>query len=259
MKQLVAITDLTRMQEQRVCLAGYLPDYTCIRPIIPRSGLTEVWLQATRRAVIRPFCVVAFELVEHTPEPPHTEDWTISPVYQVVRMVKSKLALLQKIEDKSVESIFGAEITHEQGWYVRAGEGERSLGTVVPGRIDEVSYKLVKGSTWDYRISFTDEMDKQYRLAVTDLAFRYYLDNQRMRQGVSPDRAARRLYDTLTEAQVFLRIGLARHWEKHPDRCHLQITGVHTFPDYLEGKCFADLAPYAGTRTGPAEDIEVPF
>ncbi|MGI6627904.1 MAG: hypothetical protein ACOX4K_06115 [Bacillota bacterium] len=41
---------------------------------------------------------------------------------------------------------------------------------------------------------------------------------------------------------VFFRIGLARGWSRYPDRCYLQITGVYTFPDYLDGKCFADFA-----------------
>jgi hypothetical protein len=41
---------------------------------------------------------------------------------------------------------------------------------------------------------------------------------------------------------MFLRIGLARHWEKHPERCHLQITGIYTFPDYLNGRTFTDFA-----------------
>lgn len=43
-----------------------------------------------------------------------------------------------------------------------------------------------------------------------------------------------------TSSQVYLRIGLARGWKKYPDRCFLQITGVYTFPDYLDGKIFAD-------------------
>ena len=36
---------------------------------------------------------------------------------------------------------------------------------------------------------------------------------------------------------------LARGWQKFPERCYLQITGVYTFPDYLEGKIFTDFAP----------------
>ena len=39
------------------------------------------------------------------------------------------------------------------------------------------------------------------------------------------------------------RIGLSRGWAKFPDRCFLQVNGVYTFPDYLQGKTFAEFAP----------------
>ena len=38
MKQTLIVTDLTRMLEPRVCLAGYLPDMTCVRPPFRRGG-----------------------------------------------------------------------------------------------------------------------------------------------------------------------------------------------------------------------------
>lgn len=63
-----------------------------------------------------------------------------------------------------------------------------------------------------------------------------------MRKGVAPEESARQPTAFLQKAQVFLRIGLSRNWEKHPDRFFVQITGVHTYPDYLRGRCFADLA-----------------
>jgi len=43
---------------------------------------------------------------------------------------------------------------------------------------------------------------------------------------------------------------LARGWERYPDRCYVQITGVYSFPDYLSGRCFADFAPPAVTDNG---------
>jgi len=78
---------------------------------------------------------------------------------------------------------------------------------------------------------------------VTDLAFRTYLDYLRDRHAVPPMSVAHRLTTILRKNPVFLRIGLARGWERHPDRCYLQITGVYSFPDYLSGRCFADFAP----------------
>jgi len=43
--------------------------------------------------------------------------------------------------------------------------------------------------------------------------------------------------------RIYLRLGLARPFKKSAadePRCYLQVTGVHTFPDYLQGKTFAD-------------------
>lgn len=50
------------------------------------------------------------------------------------------------------------------------------------------------------------------------------------------------LSDILAQRDLLLRVGLARGWAEFPDRCYLQVTGVCTFPDYLDGRCFADLA-----------------
>jgi ATP-dependent DNA helicase RecQ len=66
---------------------------------------------------------------------------------------------------------------------------------------------------------------------------------------------------------VVLRIGLTRHWDAYPDRCFLQITGIHTFPDYLEGQTFADFATVQGgavmqprhSTTGTGETPALPL
>ena len=46
-----------------------------------------------------------------------------------------------------------------------------------------------------------------------------------------PPRTRRRapILTELRRQRVYLRIGLARGWDRHPDRCYLQITGVYGF------------------------------
>ncbi len=122
--------------------------------------------------------------------------------------------------------------------------------------VERVAFAAHPDGRWDYRITFTDSTGTQYRLAVTDLAFRCYLDHTRTQQNIPPDNAAKDLTELFQSATVYLRIGLARGWEKYPDRCHLQITGVYSYPDYLEGKCFADFKP---RDKSAVTDIEVPF
>jgi hypothetical protein len=258
MRAPVTITDLTRMQGDHICVAGYLRDGTCIRPLFQWKPLTESWVWLKDSVVIRPFAEVELELLEHNPHPPHSEDWWVNPTYyRLLRLLKpdKQIALLEKIEDKSVDSIFGAPIRHENGWFITAGQGTRSLGTV-KANVERVTYTLHPDGRWDYRIAFADNIGALYRLAVTDLAFRCYLDHTRTQQGVQPDKAAKHLTELFQAATLFLRIGLARGWEKYPDRCHLQITGVYSFPDYLDGKCFAD---FKERDKSTVVDVEVPF
>ena len=98
-------------------------------------------------------------------------------------------------------------------------------------------------SKWDYRIGFDDESGERYWLPITDLALRYLLNYWRVADGVNPSEAAGRLHRILTDGRaVFLRVGLTRPFGEL-FRCFVQVTGVHTAPDYLDGKCHADFAP----------------
>jgi len=233
------------MQQQRVCIAGYLPDETCVRPIFRVGGIAEEWLKITEQAIIRPFAKIEFDLLENKHIPPHTEDWIIDPGYRVNRgllTISEQKALLAKTEYPDVASIFETTVYQGPGWYIRSGEGKRSLGTIRAKRIFEVAYYPRDTDKWDYRIAFIDQNNEQYKLAVVDLAFRYLLDALRLCKKTPLDELGQRLTQVLQDKQVFIRIGLSRGWEKYPDRCYLQITGVYTFPDYLKGHCFSDIS-----------------
>lgn len=246
MKARVTITDLTRMQHDHVCVAGYLPNDVCVRPVFPSGGLMEDWLKARGQVIIRPFAVVEFILGQKKSDPPHTEDRIVDRVYRApcgMLSNQERYDLLRRILDPNVDEIFGAEIREGPGRYILVGQGQRSLGTVKPQQIEAVSYTQNGAGEWRYRIAFVDEAGDTYYLSVSDLAFRYYLDHLRVRQQIDPADIGQQITATLQDSIVFLRIGLTRGWEKYPDRHFLQITGVHTFPDYLEGRCFDDFAP----------------
>ena len=240
MRKLVTITDLTRMSGKYVCAAGYLQNRTCIRPVSRYRPFRDDWLQSDGQVVIRPFAIVEFDFWRRNPQPPHTEDWIVHPSYRVFQGMlapSQQEALLSRVNDGSVENIFGATICSDHGWYIKVGEGKRSLGTVSPKQVWLVSFDEKWGS---YRIAFTDEAEQWYRLTVTDLSFREYAKYLCTHKGTSPNEVAKNLTKTLQAQPIFLRIGLARNWKEFPEQCHLQITGVYTFPDYLEGHCFAN-------------------
>ncbi len=245
MKTRLTITDLTRMQHGHVCIAGYTQNDSCVRPVFRVGNIPETWLSARGRVIIRPFAEVEFELGERRPEPPHTEDRIVDRVYRVRRGhlgPEERVRLLERILDPDVAAIFAAPIYQGPGWYLLAGTGSRSLGTVRPAAIHAVEY-TVDDHRRSYHLGFTDAGGGDYSLSVTDLAFRYFLDTMLAQGDLSPDEIGAWVVGILRNARVFLRIGLSRHWEKYPDRCFLQCTGVHAFPDYLDGRCFADFAP----------------
>jgi len=239
----VLISDLTRMQGNKVCIAGYTgyPDsLECVRPMFVSGSVDEDWLCKGSEVVIRPFAEVELDFLERPDvTPPHTEDYIIDRhvMPNGIRLLseRKRLALLESLEDACVREIFGTEIRYGPGHYVKSGTGVRSLGTIRP------SWFTVSCEPWngkpDYRISFGDGKST-YRLKVTDLAFQYYINKEK--EIKSHKQVAEETNRLMRSADhVFFRIGLARGWQRYPDRCYLQITGVYTFPDYLGGKCFA--------------------
>jgi len=251
----VVITDVTRMAEGRVCVAGYVLDADegprCVRPLFRFRPMYEPWLLRKGEAVVRPFHTVEFDLLHHLPHPPHSEDWIVDERHRLPRGALTpdqRLDLLRTLDDGAVDRIFGTPVhpVHAQrGAFVAGGQGRRSLGTVRVAELCAATFApRPQRGTWHYRLTFVDGTDQIYNLPVTDLANRSFLDTLRDQEKLSPPQVSRHLLEALRGADdLYLRVGLARGWGEHPDRCHLQINGVYPFPDYLGGRCSADFAP----------------
>lgn len=241
LKTLLTITDVTRMGGKRVCVAGVDEFNKSIRPII-NNGITEGWLCSNGLPIIRPFAKVFLNLISNEPDPPHTEDWIIAPGFKQPAGIldePERKDFLDGICSRSVTNIFDAKIHQDPGYYVKHGEGKRSLGTIKIFRFMNFSHSMFDNK-WDYRIHFLDSNNDTYKLKITDLSFRSFVDYMRTKKNVSPEKISEQLTKSLSTSTVYLRIGLARNWNKYPDCCFLQVTGVYTFPDYLDGRCFAD-------------------
>jgi hypothetical protein len=187
-----------------------------------------------------PFSIVALTVLGAPPilVAPHTEDRLVPDSGHRVSEVltgQDALAHLEWSESPSVRDIFGADVHADPngGWgrFVRAGEGRRSLGTVKAAAIRAVRYRYYsEHDRWDYRLHFVDASGEEFQLAVVALDFRRRLDAMRD-GGVPSARIGPAVQASLQEQTVYLRIGLARGWDKHPDRCYLQVTGVYGFDD----------------------------
>jgi|SRR5579859_758098 len=243
MNQELIITDLTRMSAGFVCAAGYSDNGQAIRLAAPR--LHEIDIAAHGQPIVYPGAVVTCDLLEHLPDPPHTEDHSFNPYsLRLVRRLQGAAwqTALERSVFKSVHDIFEQPIVHDSGYYIPDGRGVRSIGTIQPRGLAQANYSVGEDGTWTFRLGFFDQAGAFYRLKITDLTWNAYCESLRGPDADSHAIAAR-LTQLLKSRRVILRIGLSRKWAKNPDRCYLQINGVYTFPDYLEGLTFVDLRP----------------
>lgn len=231
------ITDLSRMKQGRICIVGIDREDNIIRPVIPYSGVKEDYiLDETGKPIITPFAEIEFKFIRPLSKPPHSEDWELDMNYRprlIGRLSEEALrGFLERISYRSVREIFGAAI-HE-GRYTNPGEGNRSLGTIKAVKVMGVNYSMKEDGNYKYRITFSDMGGNVYNLPVTDCAFRRYCDRLRVLEGRSTSAIGLELQQRLNQRETFLRVGLTRPFAKMHNRCYLQVSGIHAFPDYGE-------------------------
>jgi hypothetical protein len=245
------ITDITRMSEDKVCVAGVDKKGCVIRPLLPYPNLLrEADLYNGGTVIIRPRAVLNMHVAPKTEcEPPHSEDyiWSNTNQVEVLRHAPDdrwKL-VLERTCSASVSAIFEANLYKNKK--VAPGDGIRSMGTIKPASIDKFGYyhlKMGEIETDKYRLGFTDAAGVTFTdLPITDLSLRAYIDYLRVKRRYYAKQIRSLFEEKFAQSEVWLRLGLTRPYQKsEEDRkwCYLQVTGIYTFPDYLEGKCFAD-------------------
>lgn len=241
MRKTLWITDLTQMQLDRVCIAGLDENGMCTRPVL-LGGVHDYHLSREGEVIIRTRARVRFQLTRCPVEPPHIEDWLFNrgtTVQEGICGDPEWETVLRKGAFVSVESIFDGHL-QERRW-VLPGSPTRSLGTVPGFQIERVTLGEYQASA-TYRLLFRDGAGAPYDLSITDLSFRKFSDLETKREG-NRFRAAQKITQLLQGVPVYLRLGLTRPYSPQGRQpvCWLQVTGIHTFPDYLEGKSFADL------------------
>lgn len=244
MQKTLSITDVTEMQADRVCIAGLDDEGVCIRPVLP-GGVRLHHLYQDYQIIVRPRARITFDLVPCPVESPHVEDWLIAPsplVHVGTCGGPDWEAILRRGAFDRLEAIYDGCL--REGRWVEPGARTRSLGTLAGARIDQVTL-LERESKSEYRLYFTDSTGARYKsVAVTDLTFRAFSDFEAKNEAGSA-KAARQITQWLQKRRVYLRLGLTRPWA--PDGadpvCWMQVTAIHTFPDYLGGRTFPDFSP----------------
>lgn len=251
MIQRVRITDVTRMGEPRVCVAGYDESNTCVRPVLHYGQIRETDL-ALPSGLIAPFAEIEYDLTPAPGAKPHVEDHIYSP--ESVRWIRrmdehERYGLLRATRSPRVDGAFGAPLVHIGGHFVRAGSGARSLVTIQT-RIAPQVLLLEKEGKAKWRLVFRDAAYHEYNLPITDLTWLYFAAVQRRYGGTDALALERRLNRLLQKDEVFVRLGLTREYPQGSHQCWLQVNGIYTFPDYLDGSTFVEY------RAGLAADAD---
>ena len=221
-----------------------------IRPVLPPPGVRRQHLYIRKylifkKLAIRPRAKINFDFYQVPLTPPHIEDLGFdsdSVAYQGLCTDVEWEAVLKTSSFRSVQDIYDGCL--REGRWVEPGANTRSLGTVAQIQVTSVNLQ-----EWDgerrYRFYFADETGCQYsNVTISDLAFRKFADTEVNRHG-SLMAASRQITNLLMSVnRLYLRLGLARPWAPQDGdfglRCWMQVTGIHTFPEYLGGEAFAD-------------------
>ncbi|MBX5444430.1 hypothetical protein [Sphaerobacter sp.] len=240
MRERLIVTDVAAM-DSGVCIAGYVGARST-RPVLPEGGgIPWAYLRDESGNFVEPLTEVEINLLKHTPRPPHTEDRLIDGTgrIRIVRRLPEPEAqsFLRRVCRGSVTDLFGAEIVDRR--YILPGQGHSSLGTLRVSRITWLDLDRDEDRGRDqFTLGFADSTGMSYRLRVTDVAFREHCRRTWERTSGRRDLAAIRVRERLNDAEeIFLRIGLSRPFEPGPGvgrRCYLMVTGVYTFPSYLD-------------------------
>ena len=246
MRKTLTITDVTEMRDDEVCIAGIDDVGFCVRPVVP-GGVRLHHLYNRGSAVVVPGRNVEFDLFEAKIEPPHIEDERFFPssIVDKGRCTPHEWEnVLAGSCSSDVSEVFDGHIVG--GRYVPPRTQTRSLGTVEGVAVEYVRI-FDDPDRRRYRISFQDASGKRYLdRPVNDLTFRAMMSRSLDAIG-DPIEVEESLMDALRSVdRIYLRLGLTRPWGD-PEYCWTQVTGIYTFPDYLEGSTFAHFIPTPDT------------
>ena len=238
------ITDVTAMSGDAVCIAGINGAGECIRPIFAdQLPIRRRHLSLGDGSWIRPRAVVSFGLTPCADIlPPHSEDQHFQASGVAYRSLAQEELWRNWLRFLAVEDIAASlGVDLYQGRKARPGAGRISLTTArakefLGFQLQENPFQPGKHR---YRLKFSTEQGRYFNLPVTDLSLQALAERlwRQMgeRQAVS-ERISRRIQQA---DETYLRLGLGREFNGWH---YLQINGIYTFPDYLDGRCFADFA-----------------
>lgn len=245
----ILIADLTRMRHGRLCVASLTEQLDCVRLDVGYPGIEKPHLYKDKQVIIRPRAVVRTQVAPNFQcKAPHLEDhFWIDPettIFEYLVGDERWHEVLTRTKFPSVADVFGIPLISNRK--VEPWQGERSLGTVESKAISRVHYDEhpYEENSHRLRIDFRDESEECFAyIPVVDLAaFNYASYLHHVKDMPLEDVAAFLKQKFRAADEIWLRVGLTRPWQDESGEVYsyIQVAGIHTFPDYLRGACFAD-------------------
>jgi hypothetical protein len=241
----LTILALTKMHGG-VCTAGIDDDGRWVRPVRPQSSVPQHlenkpgYETVTDYSLLpldffhggRPHLVnlgvTRFYFSGHTPQPPHTEDWTIT--------LPRKPQLIRKLTGEEQEKFLAAHV--EAGLPLLDGDAQRSLALIKPDSFSFLFGLNRSGDDVSVRASFKVGQVEVGDLGCTDLRMRAL--GRKLLEKAGGERCLLSAEDFRRHGKetTYLAVGLSRPFQgKH----WLILVGVHTLPELAVEIDFAKL------------------
>lgn len=229
-KKTLIITDVTKMSNDHVCIAGYDDSLTCIRPVLARGQITKRHLFKDGKLVIFPGAKVAFNLGAQISQPPHVED-IIFDEASIEGMGRVTATRWKEILTQTATQSVGELFTHIEERCVPPGSPGPSIGTIIPAEIPTLNCDYYKDPP-RLKMRFIDQGGTvKNNVPITDLAFRNLFDFYMEKYKGDCEKTVKLLNNKLADHDIYLHLGLSRSFL---GCCWLQVNGIHTFPDLYD-------------------------
>lgn len=216
----IVVTEVTLYGRLR-CVAGY--DRRLGEMVRPEPGPGQFWpaYVCGENTTFHPGHVVRFRGREPETAFPHrTEDVVVDgkPFRSGVLSKADFQAVLRQAAQITPRRAYGSHLTFDgQKAFVPAGA---SCGSLACQEVDAASLRLTDDA-------FQDQHKLRVRVTVDGHVLELPVAAKDLKQAFQKDglEAARALLPRLGATQV--RLGLARPFDEKPDRCYLQVNGIH--------------------------------
>ena len=232
MKKIIFITGLTRMYNGFVCISGIdMQTGKFVRPIIHypgRDGIKKDFLFDNQKLIVKPLVKIELDFLKAEPKSDfHTEDWEINPAVKPklisIPDENEKKEILEKHLDLSVENALSDQ--------------SRSLIIVKPQQVPLIDLSI-KEDRLRTHLTFRDLSGAlQRHLPVVDANWLAIARWLWVKHSGNKKKTESNLRYFFNNTDIYLRIGITRKFMGQKWR---QISGIFSFPDWLQGYSFVD-------------------